>query len=71
VDGLKLSSNASKEWSGKFEDLEKKKENLERKVKEAVLRGMHRSACTGRRPPNGAIIALIDLQSAAVKWGKH
>ena len=36
VDGLKLSSNASKEWSGKFEDLKKKQEALERKVKEAI-----------------------------------
>ncbi|MDD5206658.1 MAG: transposase [Desulfobacterales bacterium] len=42
LDGLKLSSNASKEWSGKFEDLEKKKENLERKVKEAIRE--HRKA---------------------------
>jgi len=36
LDGLKLSSNASKEWSGSFEDLRKKKEALEKKVKEAV-----------------------------------
>ena len=36
IDGLKLSSNASKEWSGTFEDLNKKKEALRRKVKEIV-----------------------------------
>lgn len=36
IDGLKLSSNASKEWSGTFEDLSKKKEALRRKVKEIV-----------------------------------
>lgn len=36
LDGLKLSSNAAKEWSGKFEDLKKKQEMLDRKVKEAV-----------------------------------
>ena len=42
LDGLKLPSNASKEWSGKFEDLEKKKENLGRKVKEAIRE--HREA---------------------------
>ena len=36
IDGLKLSSNASKEWSGTFEDLKKKKEALRRKVKEIV-----------------------------------
>lgn len=42
LDGLKLSSNAAKEWSGKFEDLKKKQEALERKVKEAVKE--HRTA---------------------------
>jgi hypothetical protein len=42
LDGLKLSSNAAKEWSGKFEDLKKKQEALERKVKEAVKE--HRAA---------------------------
>jgi transposase len=42
LDGLKLSSNASKEWSGTFADLKKKQEALERKVKEAVSE--HRAA---------------------------
>ena len=42
LDGLKLSSNAAKEWSGTFSDLKKKQEALERKVKEAVLE--HRAA---------------------------
>jgi transposase len=42
LDGLKLSSNASKEWSGTFADLKKKHEALERKVKEAVKE--HREA---------------------------
>jgi len=36
LDGLKLSSNASKEWSGTHSDLLKKKERLEQKVKEAI-----------------------------------
>ena len=36
LDGLKLSSNASKEWSGTFSDLRKKQEALNRKVKEAI-----------------------------------
>lgn len=42
LDGLKLPSNASKEWSGTFVDLEKKKGNLERKVKAAIRE--HREA---------------------------
>ena len=37
IDGLKIASNASKECSGKFADLEKKQKGLERKVKEAVF----------------------------------
>jgi transposase len=36
LDGLKLSSNASKEWSGTFSDLQKKQEALRRKVKEVI-----------------------------------
>lgn len=36
LDGVKLPSNASKEWSGKFSDLKKKQEALERKVEEAI-----------------------------------
>ena len=36
IDGLKLSSNASKEWSGKLSYLEKKKKKLEKKVKQLI-----------------------------------
>ncbi len=36
LDGCKLSSNASKEWSGTFKDLKKKKEKLENLVKEML-----------------------------------
>jgi transposase len=36
IDGCKLSSNASKEWSGKIKDLEKKKEKIEVRVKTLV-----------------------------------
>jgi transposase len=42
LDGMKLSSNASKEWSGKFGDLKKKQEALERKLEEAIKE--HREA---------------------------
>jgi transposase len=36
IDGVKLPSNASKENSGRFEELKGKKENIERKVKEVI-----------------------------------
>jgi hypothetical protein len=42
LDGLKLSSNAAKEWGGTFSDLKKKQEALERKVEEVVRE--HRAA---------------------------
>ena len=42
LDGLKLPSNASKEWSGTFADLKKKHQALKRKVKEAMRE--HRDA---------------------------
>lgn len=50
LDGLKLSSNAAKEWSGTFEDLERKKENLERKVKEAVREHRETDKREGKKP---------------------
>lgn len=50
LDGLKISSNASKEWSGKFEDLKKKQETLKRKVKEAA--GEHRALDKKERSKN-------------------
>ncbi len=42
IDGVKLSSNAAKEWSGTFANLKKKQENLEKKVKNALRE--HREA---------------------------
>jgi len=36
LDGCKLPSNASKEWSGKIPDLERKKDKLEKKVKQLI-----------------------------------
>jgi len=36
LDGLRLSSNASKEWSGTFKELRKKKSKLEKRLKEVV-----------------------------------
>jgi transposase len=47
LDGLKLSSNASKEWSGTFADLKKKQEALERKLREAI--NEHREADKGEK----------------------
>jgi len=52
LDGLKLSSNASKEWSGTFSDLRKKQEALERKLKEAISE--HRAADKSERGKGGS-----------------
>ena len=51
LDGLKLSSNAAKEWSGKHADLKKKQEALERKVAESVRE--HREADKRGGDPDG------------------
>ena len=51
LDGLKLSSNASKEWSGKHDELKKKQVKLQEKVKEAVAE--HREADSGGGDPDG------------------
>jgi len=40
LDGSKVPSNASKEWSGKISDLRRKKEKLEKKVEELLGRQM-------------------------------
>jgi transposase len=50
LDGLKLSSNASKEWSGKHCDLKKKQKNLEKKVAEAIAE--HREADKNGNDPD-------------------
>lgn len=42
LDGLKLSSNAAKEWSGTFSDLKKKQDALQKKVEQALKE--HREA---------------------------
>jgi transposase len=36
LDGLRLTSNASKEWSGTFKELRKKKSKLEKRLKEVI-----------------------------------
>jgi hypothetical protein len=51
LDGLKLPSNAAKEWSGKHSDLKKKQEALERKVAESVRE--HREADKRGGDPDG------------------
>jgi len=38
LDGCKLPSNASKEWSGKISDLVRKKEKMEKRVTELLER---------------------------------
>jgi transposase len=49
LDGLKLSSNASKEWSGTFADLKKKQEALNRKVKEAIREHREEDKRSGKK----------------------
>ena len=57
LDGSKVSSNASKEWSGKISDLRRKREKIEKQVKEllrrqveADRRGEEEEGRTGEEP---------------------
>ena len=52
IDGLKLPSNASKEWSGTHEDLRKKQKKLERAIR--VMMKRHREADEQELEPGGA-----------------
>jgi len=59
LDGCKLASNASKEWSGTLKDLRWKKERIEKRVKQLVeeqvkLDGGGDGDKPGRRPSGGA-----------------
>ncbi len=51
LDGLKLPSNASKQWSGKLSELERKKEKLEAKVKRLLEE--HEGEDKGDDDPSG------------------
>jgi transposase len=53
LDGLKLSSNAAKEWSGTFADLRQKKEKLEEKVQ--TLLAEHQRADQERKLSSAAV----------------
>jgi transposase len=41
LDGVKLPSNASKEWSGSFEELKKKRDKLQEKLKKVLAQHIH------------------------------
>ena len=49
LDGVKLPSNASKEWSGKFHDLKKKQKAIERKIEEAIKEHREADKATGKK----------------------
>jgi hypothetical protein len=57
LDGCKLPSNASKEWSGKISDLRRKKDKLERKVAQLLeeqVQADKRDDENNERPLNGS-----------------
>jgi transposase/IS5 family transposase len=76
VDGCKLPSNASKEWSGTIRDLRRKREKLEKKVKELVEEQVgvdKKEDEEGRRPSRGAerkgqIERLVQKAERIERW---
>lgn len=65
LDGLKLSSNASKEWSGTHRDLQKKKESLERKLKEAMQEHREEDRKGGDRDDQRPSVRVQRLEKSA------
>jgi len=47
LDGVKLSSNASKEWSGTFKELEKKRDKLQGKLRQVIAEHIHEDGLGG------------------------
>lgn len=60
---MKLSSNASKEWSGKHSDLKKKQEALERKIEEAINEHRENDKASGKKKD----ISWENRQKAKIK----
>lgn len=44
LDGVKLPSNASKEWSGSFQELQKKRDKLQEKLKQVLAQHIHQDS---------------------------
>ncbi len=47
LDGVKLSSNASKEWSGTFKGLEKKRDKLQGRLRQVIAEHIHEDGLAG------------------------
>jgi transposase len=47
LDGVKLSSNASKEWSGTFKELEKKRDKLQGKLRQVIAEHIREDVLAG------------------------
>lgn len=52
LDGCKLPSNASKEWSGKISDLKRKKDKIERKVQRLLNEQIETDNSKSNEPPD-------------------
>jgi len=47
LDGVKLSSNASKEWSGTFKELKRKRDKLQGKLRQVIAEHIHEDGLAG------------------------
>jgi transposase len=50
LDGVKLPANASKEWSGTFRELEKKRDKLQSKLQKVLAEHIRKDALSGPEP---------------------
>jgi transposase len=73
VDGCKISSNCSKEWSGTRADFQKKKEKLDKSIRQLLRKHRDTDESEGQGPGMGekeqeAIERLRDKASKIEKW---
>jgi transposase len=70
LDGCKVASNASKEWSGKLSDLKRKKEKIEKRVKE-LLRRQVEADRRGEEEGTGEEPTLLDRRRQIERLKKN
>jgi hypothetical protein len=71
LDGSKVPSNASKEWSGKISDLKRKKEKIEKQVKQLLRRQVEVDRKVGDEGKTGEGRPLLDRAKQIDKLKKN
>ena len=71
IDGCRVSSNASQEWSGKLSDLEWKKEKIEKKVEQLISQQEEEDKGDNDRDDSGGSSGLSDREGQIERLEKQ